>query len=121
GTTWTNGFGWDAAKRLTNVTSQAGSFTNEYFAGVGGASGFSSSLVKRLLLPSQSIITNDYDSVGRQLGTFLRTSTGTLLSSNTYGYNIANQRTTYTNAGKYYQYNYDNIGQLTNAESSVNT
>ena len=28
---WTNRFGWDAAKRLTNVTSQAGSFTNLYF------------------------------------------------------------------------------------------
>src|SRR5437867_10719260 len=72
-------------------------------------------------MPSQSIITNDYDSVGRQLGTFLRASTGTLLSSNTYGYNPAHQRATYTNAGKYYQYNYDNIGQLTNADSSVNT
>ena len=27
--TWTNKFGWDAAKRVTNITSQAGSFTNE--------------------------------------------------------------------------------------------
>src|SRR6266699_15017 len=79
--TWINGFGWDAAKRLTNVTSQAGSFTNEYFPGVAGASGFSSRLIKRLLLPNQSIVTNNYDLVARQLGTWLRTSTGTLLYS----------------------------------------
>ncbi len=71
---WTNRFGWDAAKRLTNVTSQAGSFTNEYVPGVAGASGYSSRLIKRLLLPNLSIITNDYDSVGRQLGTWLKTS-----------------------------------------------
>ncbi len=74
---WTNGFSYDAARRLTNVTSQAGSFTYEYFTGVGGASGYSSSLVKRLLLPNSSIITNNYDSVGRQVGTWLKDSSGT--------------------------------------------
>jgi RHS repeat-associated protein len=118
---WTNRFGWDAAKRLTNVTSQAGSFTNEYFPGVGGASGYASRLVKRLLLPSLSVITNNYDSVGRQLGTWLRTSTGVALDTNTYGYNSAGQRTTLTNAAATYQYTYDNIGQLTISASSVST
>jgi hypothetical protein len=61
---WTNGFAYDAARRLTNLVSQAGSFTNEYPAGVGGASGFSSTLVKRLLLPNLSAITNHYDRSG---------------------------------------------------------
>src|SRR3989442_13986044 len=55
---WTNGFKDDAAARLTNLISQAGSFTNEYLTGVTGQSGFSSSLIKRLLLPNTSIITN---------------------------------------------------------------
>jgi len=119
---WTNKFAYDAAKRLTNVTSQAGSFTNEYFAGVGGASGYSSRLIKRLLLPNTSIITNDYDSTGRQLGTWLRNSSGTEIDSAKYGYNTANQRTAFTNAaGTYYQYTYDNIGQLKIADSSVNS
>ena len=119
---WTNGFGYDSAKRLTNVISQAGSFTNEYFSGLGGGSGYSSALVKRLLLPNLSIITNDYDVVGRQLGTYLRTSSGTCLDSNTYGYNLVGQRTAFTNAaGTYYLYSYDNIGQLKVADSSVNT
>src|SRR5207249_4901029 len=79
-------------------------------------------LIKRLLLPNLSIITNDYDSVGRQLGTWLKTSTSTLLDSATYGYNTANQRTNFANAtGTNYLYRYDNIGQLTNADSSVNS
>jgi len=118
---WTNKFAYDAAKRLTNVTSQAGSFTNEYFAGVAGASGYSSRLIKRLLLPNTSIITNDYDSTGRQLGTWLRTSAGVNLDSATYGYNTANQRTTFTNTASTNLYTYDNIGQLTVADSLVNS
>src|SRR5262245_18712006 len=68
----TNGFIYDAAARLTNVTSQAGSFGYEYFPGVARSSGFSSALLKRLLLPNTAIITNDFDSAGRQLGTWLR-------------------------------------------------
>src|SRR5437016_5277722 len=119
--TWTNRFGWDAAKRLTNVTSQAGSFTNEYFSGVAGASGYSSGLIKRLLLPNTSIITNDYDSSGRQLGTWLRTSSGTVLDSAIYGYNTANQRTALTNTASTNQFSYDNIGQLKVADSLVNS
>ncbi len=122
---WTNRFGWDAAKRLTNVISQAGSFTNEYFPGVAGASGYSSSLIKRLLLPNLSIITNitnDYDSVGRQLGTWLKTSTGTALDYYIYTYNPANQRTNVTRTdSSTVAFQYDGIGQLKVANSSVNT
>src|SRR5882724_3137126 len=77
--TWTNGFIYDAAGRLTNVTSQAGSFGYEYISGVAGQSGFTASLIKRLLLPNTSVITNDFDSTGHQLGTWLKTSSGTLL------------------------------------------
>ena len=46
---WTNGFGYDAAKRLTNVTSQAGSFTYT----LGGAS-YASPLPKKIALPNTS-------------------------------------------------------------------
>src|SRR5205085_161042 len=84
-----------------------------------GASGYSSKLIKRLLLPNASIITNNYDSVARQLGTWLRTSGGTNLDSATYGYDAAGRRTTFTNAGgTYYVYTYDPIGQLRVATSS---
>ena len=93
---WTNRFGWDAAKRLTNVTSQAGSFTNEYSAGVVGASGYSSHLIKRLLLPNLSIITNDFDDSARLLGTYLRNHSGVLTNKHEYLYNRASQRTNTT-------------------------
>ena len=50
------------------------------------------------------------------------TATRLRLDSAAYGYNTANQRTTFSNAaGTYYLYNYDNIGQLTNADSSTNS
>lgn len=59
---WTNGFGYDAAKRLTNVTSQAGSFAYTFPSGI-------QHLVSRIALPNGSYITNAYDSVARLIGT----------------------------------------------------
>ncbi len=119
---WTNGFGYDAGRRLTRVASAAGGFTNEYFGGVGGASGYSSALVKRLLLPNLSIITNNYDSVARMLPTHLRTSPGVLTNKHEYAYSTANQRTNETRCdGSTVAYGYDNIGQLKVADSSFNS
>jgi hypothetical protein len=63
---WTNAFGYDAAGRLTNVTSPAGSFS--YI--LGGASS-ASRLTKKLLLPNTSYITNTFDPVARLTGTYL--------------------------------------------------
>ena len=114
---WTNGFIYDAAKRLTNVTSQAGAFSYYLGATVAG-----SSLAKQIGLPNTSYITNTYDTVARLTGTWLRNSGGTILDSATYGYNAGNQRTTFTNAaGTYLGYSYDKIGQLKVADSSVNS
>src|SRR6266850_7995053 len=108
--TWTNGFGYDAARRLSTLTSPAGSFTNEYSTGVGGVSGYSSQLIKRLLLPNLSIITNDFDSVARLLATHLRTSSGVLTNKHEYLYNPANQRTNTTRIdSSTVAYSYDKI------------
>lgn len=116
---WTNGFGYDAAARLTNVTSQGGSFSYDYSA---GGTVLPGTLMRRIALPNTSLITNLYDSEARLTGTFLQTSAGSTLDSATYGYNLANQRTTFTNAaGTFVQYSYDNIGQLKVADSSVNS
>jgi RHS repeat-associated protein len=104
---WTNGFAYDAARRLTNVVSPAGSHVYTL-----GGSGPGSPLIKKLLLPNTSYITNTYGAV---TGTFLNNSGNTTLDSSTYGYNAANQRTTYVG------YTYDKIGQLKIADSSVNT
>ena len=114
---WTNGFAYDAAWRLTNVVSPAGSHVYTL-----GGSGPGSPLIKKLLLPNTSYITNTYGAVARLTGTFLNNSGNTTLDSSTYGYNAANQRTTFTNAAAtYVGYTYDKIGQLKIADSSVNT
>jgi YD repeat-containing protein len=115
--TWTNGFGYDAAARMTNVTSPVGSFGYTV-----GASSPGSRLVKKLLLPNTSYITNTFDNVARLTGTYLDNSANSVLDSAIYGYNQANQRTAFTNAaGTYVQYTYDNIGQLKVATSSVSS
>jgi YD repeat-containing protein len=93
---WTNGFTYDAARRLTNVTAQAGSFANVYATGVGGSSGFSSRFIQRQLLANGSAITNYYDGVARLLATHLRTSAGVLTNKHEYLYNLAGQRTNET-------------------------
>jgi RHS repeat-associated protein len=114
---WTNGFAYDAAKRLTNVTSPAGAF--DYTLGAASAASF---LIKKLALPNTSYITNAYDEVARLRFTKLNNSSHSTLDSAEYGYNVGNQRTTFTNAaGTYVQYTNDPIGQLKIANSSVNT
>lgn len=109
---WTNNFAYDAAARLTSVTSPAGVFSYT----PGGPSP-ASALTKKLLLPNTSYITNTFDSVARLTGTYLDNSTNGVLDSTVYGYNTASQRTAFTNtagryAGTYVLYTYDNIGQL---------
>jgi YD repeat-containing protein len=113
--TWTNGFGWAGARRLTNVTSAAGAFSYQYISGAQG-------LVSRIGLPNTAYITNTYDSVARLTATLLNNSGNTTLDSASYGYNVGNQRTASTNAaGAHVSYTYDKIGQLTIADSSTNS
>jgi len=111
---WTNKFTYDATRRLTNVTSKAGSF------GYVLASGAPSTLTVRLDLPNTSYITNIYDANARLLSTTLKHSTNSILNSHSYSYNLANQRTQQLfNAGSTYGYTYDKIGQLKVADSAT--
>ncbi len=112
---WTNQFGYDAAKRLTNVTSQAGAYG--YALGGGSAA---SALLRKLSLPNTAYVTNTYDSVARLLSTTLKNSSHTTLNAHTYTYNPANQRTQQLfNAGSTVNYTYDRIGQLKVADSGT--
>ena len=108
---WTNLFIYDAARRLTNVTSPAGSFGYTL-----GATAPASGLPSKLLLPNTSTITNKYDTVARLTGTYFRTSTGTLRDKHEYGYDRANQRTNEIKGNNSnVAYSYDHIGQLVGA------
>ena len=112
--TWTNGFTYDAAHRLSTVTSPAGTFTYSYKVGQ------ASRLPIKLALPNTSYITNTYDSVARLTGTYLDNSANTVLDKSEYLYNTGNQRIRQMRTdGSYYTNNYDNIGQLKVADSTV--
>jgi RHS repeat-associated protein len=119
---WTNGFIYDLARRLTNVTSPAGTFGYTF----GGPAGFAGSLIQKLSLPGNLSITNDFDALARLRGTFLKASEGTNLDYATYGLNAGHQRTSCTNGvgtsvTRTQAFAYDAIGQLKVADSSVNT
>lgn len=112
--TWTNGFTYDSAHRLSNVVISAGTFSYAY-KGPGN-------LVTNLALPNSAKITNTYDNVARVTGTYLVNSGGTVLNKHEYLYNTGNQRIRHTRTdGSYYTNTYDNIGQLKVSDSTVNT
>src|SRR5437879_245539 len=114
---WTNKFVWDAARRLTNVVSPAGSFAYTLAATAAG-----SPRIKKLALPNSSNITNSYDSVARLASTYMRNSSGTALDSYVYVYDPANEPTNLTRTdGSAVAFTYDFIGQLKVADSSVNS
>ena len=74
---WTESYGYDAAKRLTSVTSPAGTFSYAYDA-------LRSTLPAKLTLPNGAYITNAYDSVARLLSTVLKNSQLSTLNSHPY-------------------------------------
>jgi RHS repeat-associated protein len=105
---WTQSYGYDASKRLTNVTSTAGSFGYSY-------NPTCNLLVRKLLLPNAAYITNTYDSVARLLSTQLQTN-GVNLDAYSYTYDVGNQPTQQVfTAGDFVNYTYDSISQLTSA------
>ena len=109
---WNQTYGHDAALRLTNLTSGAGSF-----GCVLGGAGAASSLIKQLNLPNGAMITNSYDAVARLASTKLLNSQLSTLNSFSYGYNQLGQRTNIVrnqgSAGSGATASYDAIGELT--------
>lgn len=109
---WNQSYGYDGARRLTSVSSPAGSFSYAYDS-------IRHRQVSQLTQPCGAYIANTFDSVARLLSTTLKNSANTVLNSHNYGYNQGNQRTTLTNvAGDYRLYTYDKIGQLKTALGS---
>ncbi len=103
---WTLTYAYDSIRRLTNITSGAGSFRYAYVPQ-------RQTLISKLALPNGAYITNSYDEVTRLLTNALANSSGTVLSSFSYGYNTGNQRTNVVRSGlSYVSYTYDSIGQL---------
>jgi RHS repeat-associated protein len=96
------------AKRLTSLTSPAGTFSYAYDA-------LCATLPAKLTLPSGEFTTNTYDNVARLLSTVLKRSDRSTINSHSYQLNAANQRTQQVfTAGNYVNYTYDSNGNLTN-------
>ncbi|HTV41698.1 MAG TPA: hypothetical protein VMF08_14040 [Candidatus Sulfotelmatobacter sp.] len=90
GSPWTEDYGYDDARRLTEVGSSAGTFSYTYDP-------VKLQRVDELELPNGAYITNGFDSVARLLSTALVNSNGVVLDYQTYLYNTAGQRTSETN------------------------
>src|SRR5437899_687504 len=109
---WTNAFGYDSANRLNGVTSPAGTFSYTYDE--------PSTRLTGLTLPSGAYVNNTYDTMSRLTNSFLFNSVGTPLDGHVYQYDPENQRTNEVRAdSSTVGYKYDNIGQLTVADSPV--
>jgi len=109
---WTNAFGYDFANRLNSVASLAGTFTYSYDE--------PSTRLTGMTLPSGAYTHNEYDTMSRLTSTYLYNPSSTPLDGHVYQYDLENQRTSETRAdSSTVAYFYDNIGQLTNADSSV--
>ena len=123
GPAWSQSYAYDAANRLSTLTSPAGAFGYTY--GSVGTDSTPSQLIRKLTLPNGSAITNQFDEQGRQLGTTLRNSGGTLLNQHLYDYNDLNQRTKQTRVGTSFtssvDYGYDALGQLVDATGKENS
>jgi len=113
---WSQNYGFDAYRRLTNVISAAGAFSTQYKDVTAGSDSMAADLIAQLALPGGSAITNDFDDLGRLLSTVLQNAGQSTLNSHSYQLNEGHQRTRQTfPAGNYLDYTYDDIGQLKTA------
>jgi len=72
----TANYGYDAGKRLANITSWAGTFAYKYASGA-------ATEVQQINLPNGAYITNRFDSVARELSTRLLNSSASPLNTRT--------------------------------------
>jgi RHS repeat-associated protein len=106
---WTENYTYDTAKRLSTLTSPAGSFGYTYDPA-------RNLQVGQITLRNGAYITNTYDTVSRLLSTVLKNSGLSTINSHSYQLNAANQRTQQVfTAGNFVNYAYDNAGQLITA------
>jgi RHS repeat-associated protein len=88
---WSQTYGYDAAWRMTGITSPAGTFNY-----TPGAAGGASPLIQSLLLPNYDTITNTYDSLARLKSTALLNQWGHVLDGYVYGVDSLGLRTNIT-------------------------
>jgi len=117
GGTWSQGYGFDMAWRLTNTVSPAGAFGYAYNANVGQSVPPASSLFGSIALPNGAKIVNSYDALARLTGTALNNYWGHTLDGYSYAPDPLGLRTNIVrNLGlttNTVNVAYDNIAQVT--------
>ena len=105
GTTWTNSYGYDSARRMNTVTSGAGSFGTAFVG--------ASELRSQLTLPNGASIQDRYDAVAQLTNTTLFSSSSAPLDTHVYANDVRGLRGHHITAdGRVDDYAYDTIGQL---------
>ena len=108
---WQQDYAYDASGRLATIENPVGSFDYAYLPGSAKRQW------QELSYPSGSRVRRQFDTLGRQTLTELRTSSGSVLNAHAYSYDAADRRTRQTlTHGNYWQYTYDGLGQLTSAK-----
>ncbi len=109
---WVQSYAYDAARRLTNITSRAGAFGYAYHA-------TRHLLPETIELPNGAVNAFTYDSVARVTETRMR-SDSEVFAYESYSYNVGGQRTIIErdSAATSVSYTYDKIGQLTKASGT---
>ncbi|MCZ7636884.1 MAG: hypothetical protein M5U12_13055 [Verrucomicrobia bacterium] len=112
---WLQSYTHDAVNRLTNLVSPAGAFGYQYHSGLGGVLAAGGPVLRRGL-PNGAAVTNEFDSVGRLLGSWLRHPQGGVIERHSYTNNLAGQLIGQIRwDGSVVTYQYDRIGQLIKA------
>jgi RHS repeat-associated protein len=115
GTRWTQEYEWDDYGRLRTTSSRAGAFAYEYLGGVTGQPAGFSGLLKRLSIPNQTYITNQFDTGGRLTSTLL-IKQGTAIAGRAYTYNLRDAVESETRSeGGRVDFAYDKFGRLVQA------
>jgi RHS repeat-associated protein len=119
---WIQSYGYDAANRLTNITSPGGTFIYTYNTGLNGYV-TASALATNVLLPTGAYISSSADGNGRMTASALYNTTNGTIDYTDYSYNQASQRTNQVRGvgtNNQAAYTYDPIGQiLTDLASEV--
>jgi RHS repeat-associated protein len=109
-------YGYDAASRLSTVANGTASAAYVYLA--------NSPLVSQIAFTNSGVqsmlTTKNYDNLNRMTSISSSPSGGSAISF-AYAYNLANQRTSVTNAdGSFWVYTYDSLGQVTSGTKYAN-
>ncbi|MBC8242845.1 MAG: RHS repeat protein, partial [Verrucomicrobia bacterium] len=109
---WTQTYSYDGGNRLQTIANTIGTFQYQYTPGQAGRQ------VAHRLLPGGGRVSQTHNTLGQLTGTWLVNSSTNTLNYHGYTHDALGQRTRQTRTdGSWVNYDYDTIGQLTDADT----